>query len=415
MGKGPKLPRGVTIHRGKLRISFVYRGVRCREGLGLTATKSNIEFSRRKRDIVLDEIARGVFDYLAHFPESPRAALWGARRPDRVTVGSLLDRWLGAHTLAPSTRTDYDNAIENHIKPKFGDWLVEDLKKSDVKLWLSELSGGNKRKNNILIPLRGALDDAVDDEIIARSPLERVRNLSVDQDEPDPFEPDEIERILEAMDGAIRRMFRLAFWTGLRTGELIALAWEDVDLKAGTAYIHRNRVAQAWKEPKTKAGKRHIDLQDDALEALLEQKSETFMRPPIEAQVWRSGKARVERFRPVWLNPEGRIWIDSKQVRDRCWEPAMRKSGVRYRTAYTTRHTFASLLLSWGANPIYVAQQMGHSDWGMIRKRYGRWIRALSEDQRDLIRHGRAASFGKAEPANDQKNGPTAAPRKVSD
>jgi integrase len=31
-------------------------------------------------------------------------------------------------------------------------------------------------------------------------------------------------------------------------------------------------------------------------------------------------------------------------------------------------------MLSRGENPMWVAQQMGHKDWGMIRKVYGRWI-----------------------------------------
>ncbi|RMH36814.1 MAG: hypothetical protein D6694_13555, partial [Gammaproteobacteria bacterium] len=47
---------------------------------------------------------------------------------------------------------------------------------------------------------------------------------------------------------------------------------------------------------------------------------------------------------------------------------------VRYRPPYQTRHTYASMMLSAGANPLWVARQMGHKDWGMIRKRYGRWI-----------------------------------------
>jgi integrase len=47
---------------------------------------------------------------------------------------------------------------------------------------------------------------------------------------------------------------------------------------------------------------------------------------------------------------------------------------VKYRCPYQTRHTFASMMLSSGKNPMWVASQMGHADWGMIRKVYGRWI-----------------------------------------
>lgn len=50
---------------------------------------------------------------------------------------------------------------------------------------------------------------------------------------------------------------------------------------------------------------------------------------------------------------------------------ALKKAGVRYRRPYQTRHTFASMLLSAGEHPMWVAQQMGHSDWTMIAQVYG--------------------------------------------
>ena len=52
----------------------------------------------------------------------------------------------------------------------------------------------------------------------------------------------------------------------------------------------------------------------------------------------------------------------------------MERAQVRYRPAYNTRHTYASMMLSAGENPMWVAFQMGHSDWGMIRRRYGRYL-----------------------------------------
>jgi len=64
----------------------------------------------------------------------------------------------------------------------------------------------------------------------------------------------------------------------------------------------------------------------------------------------------------------------------RFWESLLRKAGVPFRNPYQTRHTYASLLLSAGENPMFVAQQMGHRDWGMIRKRYGRWIPSVDPD-----------------------------------
>lgn len=56
------------------------------------------------------------------------------------------------------------------------------------------------------------------------------------------------------------------------------------------------------------------------------------------------------------------------------WHPAMKKAGVRYRRPYQTRHTYASMMLSAGEHPMWVAKQMGHSDWTMIARVYGRWM-----------------------------------------
>lgn len=58
----------------------------------------------------------------------------------------------------------------------------------------------------------------------------------------------------------------------------------------------------------------------------------------------------------------------------------MKKAGVRYRRPYQTRHTYASMILSAGEHPMWVAKQMGHSDWTMIAMVYGRWMPTVNDD-----------------------------------
>lgn len=52
----------------------------------------------------------------------------------------------------------------------------------------------------------------------------------------------------------------------------------------------------------------------------------------------------------------------------------LKKAGVRYRNAYQTRHTYASMMLSQGENIMWVSKQLGHVDVEMVMKTYGRWI-----------------------------------------
>jgi integrase len=75
----------------------------------------------------------------------------------------------------------------------------------------------------------------------------------------------------------------------------------------------------------------------------------------------------------------GEAWTSGQTVRKSYWYPALDLLAIPRRNLYQTRHTFASRLLSEGANPLYVAQQMGHKDWGMIRTVYGKWIKPTSK------------------------------------
>jgi integrase len=52
---------------------------------------------------------------------------------------------------------------------------------------------------------------------------------------------------------------------------------------------------------------------------------------------------------------------------------AMKACGIRHRPAYNARHTYATMLLMDGVNPVFVADQLGHS-LQMLIKRYAKWI-----------------------------------------
>ena len=210
----------------------------------------------------------------------------------------------------------------------------------------------------MLVPIRGMLKDAFADGLIERDPMARIKNLSIQKEEPDPFKPEEIRAILAEMPDQSHNLFLFAFWTGLRTGELIALEWQDIDWKRGVVMVRRNSVRGVVKEPKTSAGIREVVLLPMALDALEGQKGFTFLE----------GKRLFHNPRTL------KAWDTDAQIRRTAWQHAIRKSGVRYRNPYQTRHTYASMMLTAGESPLWVAQQMGHKDWGLIRQRYGRWI-----------------------------------------
>lgn len=341
-----------------IEIDFYYLGQRCREAIKISPTKANLQFAKNKRAAILHEIGIGTFNYAAHFPDSKRAATLG--KVTNKTVADALDEFLltSRRTCEASTLRDYQSAIEYHLKPAFGDFLLRKVTATQIKVWIGGLTISSKRINNVLIPLRSVLRDAFHDGILERDISARIRNLSFRTEEPQPFTPSEIKSILEHSEEQTRNLFQFAFWTGMRTSELIALEWGDIDFQRGIVKVSRASVRKIVKVTKTQSGEREVKLLELALAALSAQKPFTFLAN-----------------KRIFHNPKTNApWETDGQIRKSAWTPILKAAEVPYRNPYQTRHTYASMMLSAGENPMWVAHQMGHKDWGMIRKRYGRWI-----------------------------------------
>lgn len=360
---------GVRPRGNSIQIDFSYRGQRCVETVRIPPTAANLKHVHRKRETILYEIETGVFDYAKHFPSSKRLGRLGNQRIP--TVEQQLTAWLNLkyRTCEYSTYRDYNSASNHHLMPRFGDTLLTDLTTGDINAWIGELTISNKRINNVLIPLRGMLGDAFADGLIQRNPMDRIKNLTHRAREPEPFAPEEVATILASCNGQIRNLLEFAFWTGLRTSELVALEWGDIDWTQNVVRVSRAVVLKRTKPTKTKSGERAVKLLPPALHALKSQKEYTVL----------------QRDR-VFFNPMTELpWTGDKQIRRIAWRPTLLRAGLAYRPAYQTRHTYASLMLSAGENPMWVAQQMGHRDWGMIRRVYGRWIPEVDTTGGDKI------------------------------
>lgn len=344
----------------------------------LEPTQRNLRWTENLLARIQDEIARGTFDYAAHFPDSKRARKLSPKPGGLDDMATVLSRWieLVEPQLAHSTYTGYKRIVENILVPRIGTTRLRDFDRIAVKALVATFPAETsaKRINNVLGPLRCALDEAVNDELIAANPLTgfRVkRRAAVEETEDvDPFSPDEVRAILGACDlPQIRNYVHFAMASGLRTSELIALCWADVDLKAGTVSVRRAWVMGKMKVPKTKSGKRTVELVKPAIEALKAQRALTGLAGEF-----------------VFHDPRtGARWGSDQSFRAGEWRRALAKAGVRYRYPYQMRHTFASQALSAGENVMWVAKQMGHRDWTITAKKYARWIPSIVPDAGDKV------------------------------
>ncbi|PTB94100.1 hypothetical protein C9974_06165 [Marinobacter sp. B9-2] len=67
------------------------------------------------------------------------------------------------------------------------------------------------------------------------------------------------------------------------------------------------------------------------------------------------------------------------------WGKLLPQAKVRHRVAYQTRHTYACWSLIAHGNIAFIAKQMGHKDYSMLVKVYGRWMDSESENDAEFI------------------------------
>ena len=150
--------------------------------------------------------------------------------------------------------------------------------------------------------------------------------------------------------------FAIGFYTGMRTGEIMALKWSSINFEKNTILVNATHTASRVKDS-TKNGKsREVNIIPSLDEYLLAQKAYTFFRGGY-----------------VFMTQYGRPYMNMTSIVQRYWKPALERLGLRYREPYQMRHTFACMMIDARENIKWVANMLGHADLSMVTKRYGNW------------------------------------------
>ena len=345
-------------------ISFTYQGRRCKPRVWGQPTEANLAAALKFRRRVLDAIEDGTFDYSTTFPKDKQRFLFSPT--SAVKVNQYLSEWYEGHkhNYAESSLEKNTNIIYNQLIPTFGKYPIEELKWLDIKKWIKKQSNTTKTLSNKLTLLNQALDEAVDDELIAVNPLYgkkfKGKILSKKAEVIDPFSTKEIRLILNSCEGQLHNLFTLAFFTGLRISEYIALTWNDIDWANNRLSVNKamTQAAKVVGLPKTSTSYRWVKLTEDVITALKDQKQYTYLQG-----------------QEIFHNPRlNKPWKGDQAIRKTGWTPILRKAEVRYRYPYQTRHTFASLAITSGENIGWVSKQMGHKDAGFTYRTYASFI-----------------------------------------
>jgi len=292
--------------------------------------------------------------------EALQAILTDARRGlveqvrTSVTFGFVAEEWFENGKLerdwTPATIATYRSALDVHILPEFGKLRIESIKSPRIKRWrdkkVSEDEMERRQANMMLAIMHGIFKYAEKPYGLVVNPTDDVPRLreSYDSARYDFYTPEEIQLLADHaendQDGVA---FKVAAFTGIRRGELVALLWEDVDFKNHSIRVWEQIDRTGERDSTKSRHSRTVPMIDQAAEALTELKKRDHLTRPKD---------------PVFLG-EGGGAMDASALRRR-FIKARDDAKLRPIRFHDLRHTFGSLAINF-ASIVQVQAWMGHA------------------------------------------------------
>jgi len=299
------------------------------------------------------------------------AEVQGARPPGsrtRATFGELAAEWLAEQNarlevgeLSPRTLEIYELGLRRHVVPAFGARQVRAITPDHLVAWVRGLRSAGYAPDSVVNfwrPLNLVLGHAVRHGVIAASPADRL--TSAERPGPGPtrqrfLSRAEMERLLVAAPSRYRTAIACGLFSGLRLSELLGLTWGDVDV-GGRALKVRYQLSRQGERVtlKTSAARRDVILMSQLAREL----------DATRAAV------RFSEDRDLVFSATSGQTIGHRNITGRGLAKAADGAGLEGVTFHALRHTFASILIAQGRDPVFVSRQMGHTNAAITLRVY---------------------------------------------
>ncbi|MCB2190417.1 MAG: site-specific integrase [Deltaproteobacteria bacterium] len=278
-----------------------------------------------------------------------------------------------------STYERYSQVLKNKVVPRLGKMRLDQIKKRHVRDVLMFYFRQGLSKSSVSIikdAISGVMGYAEEAELISGNPakgvtkrmnIHRQKKATVGQ----AFTPEETQvflgKCLEYYPNHYP-LFLVAFRTGMRLGELLALQWGDVDWHNCLLVVRRSY--KNGRTSGTKTGReRRVDMSAQVVEALRE------LNARRKREAMQAGLGEVV----PWIFHRDGMPIAQNSIRH-YYKRTLRKAGLPDRRFHDIRHSFATQLLTLGQPVTYVKEQLGHSSIKITVDIYGHLIPGSNRD-----------------------------------
>lgn len=320
--------------------------------------------------------------------------------PRNVTVGDYLLQWLesSAHRVRKSTLESYRYRIDEVIKILGKKPLIQ-LQPDDIQKCYMKMAETHSRRTvqYAATLLRGALEQAVNLELLPSNPSRKVPMPRLERTERPVLTPEEARQFLTAAEThRFRVLWKFIALTGVRRGEALALRWEDIDWERRVVTIQRTfsgsgRKRRTINTPKTQRGVRTIAIPELLVKELEAQRKQQQLERQAAGDNW-------EDTGFVFTTSRGTPF-DPSQVTP-AFKKLLTKAGLPNTwRLHDLRHAMATHWLASGINPKVVSERLGHASVAFTLQIYAHALpnqqaEAAERAARELLVHDHESDEG---------------------
>lgn len=359
---------------GNLYLDFYCHKLRCKEYTKLPDTKQNRKKLEMALKVIEGEIAQGTFEYGKYFPNSSRLTKMKELEKkgklnyqETPQFEAFAMEWYSEMepTWRTSTAQSYLRYLNVRLIPHFGEMEVSQITKADILKYRSHVAKQSDGKlkpktiNKFIKCLNMVMNEAAD-RYNFTPPHLNIKPLKEEKVHIEPFSIAEVNLILSTVRPDWRDYLLTRFFTGMRTGEIDGLKWDNIDFERREILIRETFSMGRWEYTKNNGSQREIEMSSIVYNTLKERYDHR--DPDIDLVFHANNGSPIHT--PNFLR---RVWI-----------PLLAYLHLKYRKPYQTRHTAATLWLAAGENPNWIAKQMGHSTTNMLFSVYARYVPNLT-------------------------------------
>ncbi|MGH2626902.1 MAG: tyrosine-type recombinase/integrase [Anaerolineales bacterium] len=320
---------------------------------------------------------RSLKEAEAHLLEVARSPLYGSglgpHGSVRQRVGDYLEEWLAGCRVGEKELTSRKTRVRLHVKPHIGHVVLSRVAPATIeRLFTVELAAMNPTSaNKVWRDLRQAFGKAVRLGYITSNPVEVVEPPKPREFRPTILTPEELARFLAECDRSGDRglLFKTAFVTGARRGELLAAQWRHTDLEKGVLLVVQDLDRPkgggfVLGDVKSSHSRRPIRL-PASLTAELQAMRKRQVAERLRLGLCQEADCRTQHC-PRWhdgdfvfCQPNGKpLHGHNLTVRD--LKALCRRAVVPSLRMHDLRHLHATVLMREGVSAKIVAERMGH-------------------------------------------------------